>query len=128
MAEKKRTKEEQIKINMELLDCSYEEALSLYIDDLEDNIGDGETLQEKAKKSGAEKIYVHDKTKKKTQKERVKKTAPDKSRIMQLLFSMLENDNDIFDIEVINEERQVSFHCGDDYYSFVLTKHTKKKK
>ena len=115
------TKEQQIKVYMEKLQISREEAEQLWEDDQEDYIGEeGEAMTEKAKE--VKRYEKGDKPRAKAKKER--KIDENKKLILDKLHKALET---FVKITNVKTETEISFVYNDEEYTLKLTKHRPKK-
>lgn len=115
------TKEQQIKVYMEKLQISREEAEQLWEDDQEDYIGEeGEAMTEKAKE--VKRYEKGDKPRAKAKKER--KVDENKKLILDKLHKALET---FVKITNVKTETEISFVYNDEEYTLKLTKHRPKK-
>lgn len=117
-------KEQAILNYMKNLDISREEAEQLWLDDKEDFIG--EEAEEMTKKAKSIKRYEQaDKTEKKP---RTKKLDEEKVKIITLLYEMLQSTQEICiqELDIKNEQKEITFVVNSNDYSLSLTKHKKK--
>ena len=116
------TKEQQIKIYMEKLKISREDAEQLWEDDQEDYIGDaGEEMTRKAKEV---KRYERKESTNKSKSKKERKIDENKLLILDKLHKTLETF-----VKITNRktETEISFVYNDENYTLKLTKHRKEK-
>ena len=114
------SKEETIKKYMEKLDLSFEEALSLWEDEQEDNLPDLTPEQQAVAKEMAQ----ADRKKETTPRKRERKPDENKRAILQQIIVALEKD---VKITITNPEREIEFrYCG-ERYRLTLSKPRKEK-
>ena len=117
-------KEKAIQNYMKSLGISREDAEQLWEDDQADYIGeDGEQMTKKAK----EIRRYEQSTEKKERKPREKKLDEDKVKIINFLQRVM-IDSDALNIEIKNEQREITFIFNNAEYSLTLTKHRPPKK
>lgn len=124
------SKEETIKKYMEKLDLSFEEALSLWEDEQEDNLPDLTPEQ----KAMAKEMAQADRKKETTPRKRERKPDDDKRLIIDFLNSGLidfchDFDENCIDDDVIvtNPEREIEFTFKGNRYRLTLSKPRKEK-
>lgn len=120
--------EKQILNLMQKLDISREDAIQLIEDDK--RIDKGEKLfelSEEQKKNAKKATNVGEKTKKVTKKAPTRKKNDTKALIISELSDFLKQNEQIVaeNVEIVNEERQISFKIGELSYSLTLTQHRK---
>lgn len=129
-------KEEEINRIMNGLHVSREEAIEIWLDDEgETENAEQNALDEKAKKvkidHGAmsqeviERKFKYDKTKEKTQKERVKKVNTTKAKIIKALAEMLTETAE--NVQIVNDEKLIIFDMDGHNYKLDLTQTRQKK-
>lgn len=83
-------------------------------------------------KTGSRKTKTEQETDKKAKKtptvykfdKKTKKVDTEKENFVQNLAEMLENAvESVENVEIVNKNRQISFHIGQNHYSLTLTKH-----
>lgn len=117
-------KEKAIQNYMKSLGISREDAEQLWEDDQADYIGEqGEEMTLKAK----EIRRYEQSAEKKERKPREKKLDEDKVKIINFLQRVM-IDSDALNVEVKNEQREITFIFNDAEYSLTLTKHRPPKK
>lgn len=117
-------KEKAIQNYMKSLGISREDAEQLWEDDQTDYIGEqGEEMTLKAK----EIRRYEQSAEKKERKPREKKLDEDKVKIINFLQRVM-IDSDALNVEVKNEQREITFIFNDAEYSLTLTKHRPPKK
>lgn len=122
------TKEQRVKQFMEVFKVTREEALEMI--DCDERIDKGEKLFEltpEQKKNVRKVTQVGTKTVK-TQKTAPKRKKNDtKATIISELSDFLSQNEQIVakNVEIVNEERQISFKIGELSYSLTLTQHRK---
>lgn len=119
---------EQVKKLMQALDLTEEEALQLIEDDKK--IDKGEKLFElsaEQKKNAKKATQTGTKTVKSQKSAPKRKKNDTKSAIISELFGFLTQNDQIVaeNVEIVNEERQISFKIGELSYSLTLTQHRK---
>lgn len=123
------SKDEIIKQYMESLQISIEEATQLWEDDQEDYIGeDGEEMTTKAKSI---KRYEQSAEPRKERKPREIKKDEEKLSIVSELknfLSDLAEKTTLENVQVINDQKEITFQIGANEYSVTLTKHRPPKK
>lgn len=117
-------KEKAIQNYMKSLGISREDAEQLWEDDQADYIGEqGEEMTLKAK----EIRRYEQSAEKKERKPREKKLDEDKVKIINFLQRVM-IDSDALNVEIKNEQREITFIFNDAEYSLTLTKHRPPKK
>lgn len=117
-------KEKAIQNYMKSLGISREDAEQLWEDDQADYIGEqGEEMTLKAK----EIRRYEQSAEKKERKPREKKLDEDKVKIINFLQRVM-TDSDALNIEIKNEQREITFIFNGAEYSLTLTKHRPPKK
>ena len=123
------SKDETIKQYMESLQISLEEATQLWEDDQEDYIGeDGEEMTAKAKSI---KRYEQSAEPRKERKPREIKKDEEKLSIiseLKIFLSELAEKTTLENVQVINDQKEITFQIGTNEYSVTLTKHRPPKK
>ena len=114
------SKEETIKKYMEKLDLSFEEALSLWEDEQEDNLPDLTPEQQAVVKEMAQ----ADRKKETTPRKRERKPDENKRAILQQIIVALEKD---VKITITNPERELEFDFLGERYRLTLSKPRKEK-
>ena len=114
------SKEETIKKYMEKLDLSFEEALSLWEDEQEDNLPDLTPEQQAVAKEMAQ----ADRKKETTPRKRERKPDENKRAILQQIIVALEKD---VKITITNPERELEFDFLGERYRLTLSKPRKEK-
>ena len=124
------SKEETIKKYMEKLDLSFQEALSLWEDEQEDNLPELTPEQQAVAKEMAQ----ADRKKESTPRKRERKPDDDKRLIIDFLNSGLidfchDFDENCIDDNVIvtNPEREIEFFFKGNHYRLTLSKPRKEK-
>ncbi len=111
----------EIKKQMRVNRCSYEEARQLVFDDME--VDKGNPLPwdlTKEQKANQKKALSTGTRKQKEPVKRTKKDNPTKKSIIEEIVAML-NENDLYsEINVVNEERQVAFTVGESKFELTL--------
>ena len=113
------SKEETIKKYMEKLDLSFEEALSLWEDEQEDNLPDLTPEQQAVAKEMAQ----ADRKKETTPRKRERKPDKDKRDLIAFFVDYLMDNQ----VKVINPERELEFIYNDVKYRLTLSKPRKEK-
>lgn len=112
------------------LGVSQEEAIEIWLED--EGYLDNEEQEELCQKAKDNKITatIHQaktgETKKKTQKERVKKENPTKKMVIQKTFEMLQEIAE--NVQIVNDSKLISFKIGENDYTFDLVEKRKPKK
>lgn len=123
------SKDEVIKQYMESLQISLEEATQLWEDDQEDYIGeDGEEMTAKAKSI---KRYEQSAEPRKERKPREIKKDEEKLSIiseLKIFLSELAEKTTLENVQVVNDQKEITFKIGTNEYSVTLTKHRPPKK
>ena len=114
------SKEETIKKYMEKLDLSFEEALSLWEDEQEDNLPDLTPEQQAVAKEMAQ----ADRKKETIPRKRERKPDENKRAILQQIIVALEKD---VKITITNPERELEFDFLGERYRLTLSKPRKEK-
>ena len=114
------SKEETIKKYMEKLHLSFEEALSLWEDEQEDNLPDLTPEQQAVAKEMAQ----ADRKKETTPRKRERKPDENKRAILQQIIVALEKD---VKITITNPERELEFDFLGERYRLTLSKPRKEK-
>ena len=115
-------KEETIRNYMEKLDLSFEEALSLWEDEQEDNLPDLTPEQQAVAKEMAQ----ADRKKETTPRKRERKADADKRFLIETLATCLFVEN-AENIDRINPEREIEFEYNGNRYRLTLSKPRKEK-
>ena len=113
------SKEETIKKYMEKLDLSFEEALSLWEDEQEDNLPDLTPEQQAIAKEMAQ----ADRKKETAPRKRERKPDKDKRDLIAFFVDYLMDNQ----VKVINPERELEFIYNDVKYRLTLSKPRKEK-
>ena len=113
------SKEETIKKYMEKLHLSFEEALSLWEDEQEDNLPDLTPEQQAIAKEMAQ----ADRKKETTPRKRERKPDKDKRDLIAFFVDYLMDNQ----VKVINPERELEFIYNDVKYRLTLSKPRKEK-
>lgn len=113
------SKEETIKKYMEKLHLSFEEALSLWEDEQEDNLPDLTPEQQAVAKEMAQ----ADRKKETTPRKRERKPDKDKRDLIAFFVDYLMDNQ----VKVINPERELEFIYNDVKYRLTLSKPRKEK-
>jgi hypothetical protein len=119
------SKDETIKKYMEKLDLSFEEALSLWEDEQEDNLPDLTPEQQVVAKEMAQ----ADRKKETTPRKRERKPDENKRLLINALVDCLleASPDEMEDVSIINPEREIEFrYCG-ERYRLTLSKPRKEK-
>ncbi len=119
------SKEETIKKYMEKLHLSFEEALSLWEDEQEDNLPDLTPEQQAV----AKEMTQADRKKETTPRKRERKPDENKRLLINALVDCLleANPDEMEDVSILNPEREIEFrYCG-DRYRLTLSKPRKEK-
>lgn len=114
------SKEETIKKYMEKLHLSFEEALSLWEDEQEDNLPDLTPEQQAV----AKEMTQADRKKETTPRKRERKPDENKRAILQQIIVALEKD---VKITITNPERELEFDFLGERYRLTLSKPRKEK-
>lgn len=114
------SKDETIKKYMEKLHLSFEEALSLWEDEQEDNLPDLTPEQQAVAKEMAQ----ADRKKETTPRKRERKPDENKRAILQQIIVALEKD---VKITITNPERELEFDFLGERYRLTLSKPRKEK-
>lgn len=121
------SKEETIRNYMEKLDLSFEEALSLWEDEQEDNLPDLTPEQ----KAVAKEMTQADRKKENTPRKRERKPDKDKRLLISVLHGFLHDflfaSQDHLHCEVTNPEREIEFTFKGNLYRLTLSKPRKEK-
>lgn len=121
------SKEETIKKYMEKLDLSFEEALSLWEDEQEDNLPDLTPEQ----KAVAKEMAQADRKKETTPRKRERKPDNDKRLLVSVLHGFLHDflfaSQDHLHCEMTNPEREIEFTFKGNRYRLTLSKPRKEK-
>ncbi len=113
------SKDETIKKYMEKLDLSFEEALSLWEDEQEDNLPDLTSEQQAVAKEMAQ----ADRKKETAPRKRERKPDKDKRDLIAFFVDYLMDNQ----VKVINPERELEFIYNDVKYRLTLSKPRKEK-
>lgn len=113
------SKDETIKKYMEKLDLSFEEALSLWEDEQEDNLPELTPEQ----KAVAKEMAQADRKKETTSRKRERKPDKDKRDLIAFFVDYLMDNQ----VKVINPERELEFIYNDVKYRLTLSKPRKEK-
>ena len=119
------SKDETIKKYMEKLHLSFEEALSLWEDEQEDNLPDLTPEQQAV----AKKMAQADRKKETTPRKRERKPDENKRLLINALVDCLleASPDEMEDVSIINPEREIEFrYCG-ERYRLTLSKPRKEK-
>jgi hypothetical protein len=119
------SKDETIKKYMEKLHLSFEEALSLWEDEQEDNLPDLTPEQQVVAKEMAQ----ADRKKETTPRKRERKPDENKRLLINALVDCLleASPDEMEDVSIINPEREIEFrYCG-ERYRLTLSKPRKEK-
>lgn len=119
------SKEETIKKYMEKLNLSFEEALSLWEDEQEDNLPNLTPEQQAVAKEMAQ----ADRKKETTPRKRERKPDENKRLLINALVDCLleASPDEMEDVSIINPEREIEFrYCG-ERYRLTLSKPRKEK-
>lgn len=119
------SKEETIKKYMEKLHLSFEEALSLWEDEQEDNLPDLTPEQQAV----AKEMTQADRKKETTPRKRERKPDENKRLLINALVDCLleASPDEMEDVSIINPEREIEFrYCG-ERYRLTLSKPRKEK-
>ena len=119
------SKEETIKKYMEKLDLSFQEALSLWEDEQEDNLPELTPEQQAIAKEMAQ----ADRKKETTPRKRERKPDENKRLLINALVDCLleASPDEMEDVSIINPEREIEFrYCG-ERYRLTLSKPRKEK-
>lgn len=119
------SKDETIKKYMEKLHLSFEEALSLWEDEQEDNLPDLTPEQQAVAKEMAQ----ADRKKETTPRKRERKPDENKRLLINALVDCLleASPDEMEDVSIINPEREIEFrYCG-ERYRLTLSKPRKEK-
>lgn len=118
---------DKVKLFMEKLGCTEEEAKELVKDDK--RVDKGEKLNEltaEQKKNAKKYTQIGQKTVKSDKKTpKTRKQDAEKAEIIGKIADFLEKS--VENLEIPNKEREISFKIGENEYSLTLTKHRKKK-
>lgn len=121
------SKEETIKKYMEKLDLSFEEALSLWEDEQEDNLPELTPEQ----KAVAKEMAQADRKKESTPRKRERKPDNDKRLLVSVLHGFLHDflfaSQDHLHCEMTNPEREIEFTFRGNLYRLTLSKPRKEK-
>lgn len=121
------SKEETIKKYMEKLDLSFEEALSLWEDEQEDNLPELTPEQ----KAVAKEMTQADRKKESTPHKRERKPDNDKRLLVSVLHGFLHDflfaSQDHLHCEMTNPEREIEFTFKGNRYRLTLSKPRKEK-
>jgi hypothetical protein len=129
MANYTKPTEEWIQSTMKTLDLTREEALEMWCDDHDIDMGKAKefdldpakqkVVKEMTKAGGKRTSYSLEGAKK-----RERKPNDEKREIMARLFDFLQDEKEC---AMVNPERQIDFYIGENHYSITLTQHRKKK-
>lgn len=127
MTKDKKRNEKALKL-MAQLDCSYEEAYQVVLDD--EAVDRGEALPwdltpEQMKASKKARQADHAKPKEKVKKE--KKVNENKKTIIADLLNFFQESEEFENVEVLNAERQIAFSLGGKKYELTLVEKREKK-
>jgi predicted RNA-binding protein Jag len=117
------SKDETIKKYMEKLHLSFEEALSLWQDEQEDNLP-GLTPEQKAV---AKEMAQADRKKENTPRKRERKPDKEKQDLIQYLALSLHNNDNVDEWTITNYEREIEFLYNGNKYRLTLSKPRKEK-
>lgn len=127
MTKDEKRNEKALKL-MAQLDCSYEEAYQVVLDD--EAVDKGEPLPwdltpEQMKVSKQARQADHAKPKEKVKRERKANTV--KQSIIAEMLETLESNSRYSEIKVLNAERQIAFTLGDKKFELTLVEKREKK-
>ena len=127
MTKDEKRNEKALKL-MAQLDCSYEEAYQVVLDD--EAVDRGEPMPwdltgEQLKASKKVRQADHAKPKEKVKRERKANTV--KQSVIAEILEALESNSRYSEINVINEERQIAFTLGDKKFELTLVEKREKK-
>lgn len=118
----------EIENNMKLLDLTKEEAIEMWLED--EGYLENEEQEELCKKAKENRITatIHEAkdTKKKTQRERVRKENPTKEMVIAEIAKLLPNFAE--NVQVLNIGKLISFTIGENTYEIDLKQKRKPKK
>lgn len=117
------SKEETIRNYMEKLDLSFQEALSLWEDEQEDNLPDLTPEQQAVAKEMAQ----ADRKKETAPRKRERKPDKDKRDLIQYLALSLHDNDNVNEWTITNHEREIEFTYNDVKYRLTLSKPRKEK-
>ena len=116
------SKEETIRNYMEKLDLSFQEALSLWEDEQEDNLPELTPEQ----KAVAKEMAQADRKKESTPRKRERKPDDDKRELIKIFEQLLDGVADEV-CKVTNPEREIEFTYNGNRYRLTLSKPRKEK-
>jgi predicted RNA-binding protein Jag len=116
------SKEETIRNYMEKLDLSFQEALSLWEDEQEDNLPELTPEQ----KAVAKEMAQADRKKESTPRKRERKPDDDKRELIKIFEQLLDGVADEV-CKVTNPEREIEFNYNGNRYRLTLSKPRKEK-
>lgn len=127
MTKDEKRNEKALKL-MAQLDCSYEEAYQVVLDD--EAVDRGEALPwdltpEQLKES--KKARQADRAKPKEKVKRERKANENKQIIIADLFNFFQENEEFENVEVLNAERQIAFSLGGKKYELTLVEKREKK-
>lgn len=127
MTKEEKRKEKALKL-MATLDCSYDEAYQVVLDD--EAVDKGEILPwdltpEQLKES--KKARQADRAKPKEKVKREKKVNTVKQAIIAEMLEVFENNSRYTEVNVLNPERQIAFTLGDKKFEITLVEKREKK-
>ena len=127
MTKDEKRNEKALKL-MAQLDCSYDEAYQVVLDD--EAVDRGEALPwdltpEQLKESKKARQADHAKPKEKVKRERKRNDA--KANLIFALANFLKDSETITEVEITNPERQVAFTLGDLKFELTLVQKREKK-
>jgi predicted RNA-binding protein Jag len=117
------SKDETIKKYMEKLHLSFEEALSLWQDEQEDNLPDMTPEQ----KAVAKEMAQADRKKETAPRKRERKPDKEKQDLIQYLALSLHNNDNVDEWTITNYEREIEFLYNGNKYRLTLSKPRKEK-
>jgi len=117
------SKDETIKRYMEKLNLSFEEALSLWQDEQDDNLPDLTTEQ----KAVAKEMAQADRKKENTPRKRERKPDKAKQDLIQYLALALHDNDNVDEWTITNYEREIEFLYNGNKYRLTLSKPRKEK-
>ena len=127
MTKEEKRKEKALKL-MATLDCSYDEAYQVVLDD--EAVDKGEALPwdltpEQLKES--KKARQADRAKPKEKVKRERKANENKQLIIADLLNFFQENEEFENVEVLNAERQIAFSLGGKKYELTLVEKREKK-
>ena len=117
------SKDETIKKYMEKLHLSFEEALSLWQDEQEDNLPDMTPEQ----KAVAKEMAQADRKKETAPRKRERKPDKEKQDLIQYLALALHDNDNVDEWTITNYEREIEFLYNGNKYRLTLSKPRKEK-